>query len=499
MELGKRDIFADTTVGLRRFARNATFFGVDVDQLLDGRAAVASRLMADLATGLADGTFHPLPYLLFPADAVDDALATLHRSRHIGKVVVVQSPPPTNIGRPPAAKATAPPLTPRGDGVYLITGGLSGLGLATARRFALRGARHLALAGRRGREAPGAADAVAELEALGAAVTVHALDVGDRGAVAALIDGLDRPDRPLAGIVHAAGVLDDGLVADLTADRLDRVLRGKAAGAWALHHATKGRALDLFVLYSSLAVTIGNVGQANYAAANGFLDGLAALRRAEGRHGLSIAWGGIGDTGFLSHDPRLRDVVQRRMGGALLSGDEAMDWLERLIAEDATHRAVAPADWRLMAEAGSLVRANPFRGLVGDAAETTGDRLPIAELARSLKDEDLKTVIADMVVAEVAKATLEDEAGIDRSRSTMDLGFDSLLLVELALAVERRLGARVPPSVFANGPSIEDLSARLLALLRSRGGEEAEEDASSAVMREASAFAEDDAQSVGSD
>ncbi|MCB9957491.1 MAG: SDR family NAD(P)-dependent oxidoreductase [Rhodospirillaceae bacterium] len=502
VELGKRDIFADTAIGLRRFARNASFFGVDVDQLLDGRPAAAARLMAELSEGLRNGTFHPLPHLLFPADAVAEALTTLHRARHIGKVVVTQSPPPRMVAPAPAAKADPPRLALRDDAVYLITGGLTGLGLVTARRFVARGARHLALVGRRGLDAPGAAEAVADLEAQGADIAVHAIDIGDATAAAALIEEIDANGLPLAGIVHAAGVLDDGLVADLTADRLDRVLRAKARGAWNLHQATRGRALDLFVFYSSFAVTIGNVGQANYAAANGFLDGLAAHRRAVGAHGLSIAWGGILDTGFLTRDERLREVVQRRMGGALLSSDETMDWLERLIAEDATHRVVAPADWRLIAETSSLVRSNGYRALVGDSGDMAADTLPIAELARSLKDDDLKAVIAEMVVAEVAKATLEDAAGIDRSRSTMDLGFDSLLLVELALAIERRMGVHVPPALFANGPSIEDLSARLLGLLRSRGGEEMDEQSSLAslgVMREAQGYTGDDAQSAGSD
>ncbi|MCA8907769.1 MAG: SDR family NAD(P)-dependent oxidoreductase, partial [Rhodospirillaceae bacterium] len=502
VELGKRDIFADTAIGLRRFARNASFFGVDVDQLLDGRPAAAGRLMEELSRGLADGTFHPLPHLLFPADAVADALGTLHRARHIGKVVVTQSPPPRTVAPAPAAKAEPVRLTLRDDAAYLITGGLTGLGLATARRFVARGARHLVLVGRRGLEAPGAAEAVADLEAQGAEITVHALDIGNQAAVAELIGEIDAAGVPLAGIVHAAGVLDDGLVADLTADQMDRVLRAKARGAWNLHSATQGRTLELFVFYSSFAVTIGNVGQANYAAANGFLDGLAAHRRATGDHGLAIAWGGILDTGFLTHDSRLRDVVQRRMGGTLLSSDETMDWLERLIVEDATHRVVAPADWRLIAETSSLVRSNGYRSLVGDSDGMASDSLPIAELARSLKDDDLKAVIADMVVAEVAKATLEDAATIDRSRSTMDLGFDSLLLVELALAIERRMGVHVPPALFANGPSIEDLSSRLLGLLRSRGGDDVEDQSSLAslgVMREAQGYTGDDAQSAGSD
>ncbi|MYW72399.1 beta-ketoacyl reductase, partial [Pseudonocardia sp. SID8383] len=196
------------------------------------------------------------------------------------------------------------------------------------------------LAGRRGPSAPGAAELVADLEALGARVRVVACDVADRDAVAALVAEAGR-ERPLRGVVHTAGVLDDGVLGSLDAARLDTVLRPKADAAWHLHEATRDLDLDAFVLFSSVAGVLGGAGQANYAAGNAYLDALAASRRADGLAGLSMAWGpweqGSGMTGTLGEAEAQRLA---RSGMPPLPAEQGLELFDTLLAAGSTGRAL---------------------------------------------------------------------------------------------------------------------------------------------------------------
>ncbi|WP_344318801.1 type I polyketide synthase, partial [Streptomyces yatensis] len=190
-----------------------------------------------------------------------------------------------------APDPSAPGTVWGGDGTVLVTGGLGGLGALVARHLVTaHGVRHLVLAGRRGADTEGADALVAELTGQGARVTAAACDVSDRAAVAALLAAIPA-EHPLTGVVHAAGVLDDGLIGAQTPDRLDTVFRPKLDGAWHLHELTRGHGLTAFVMFSSVFGVLGNAGQAGYTAANAFLDALARRRAAEGLAGLSIGWG----------------------------------------------------------------------------------------------------------------------------------------------------------------------------------------------------------------
>ena len=195
------------------------------------------------------------------------------------------------------------------DGTVLVTGGLGGLGLAVARRYAERGVAHLVLVGRRGLQTPGASEGVEQLQGLGARVTVASVDVADVQALQGVVASLPS-ELPLRAVVHAAGVLDDGMLSEQTASRFERVLSPKVQGAWNLHTLTESLELDAFVLFSSMAGAFGSAGQGGYAAANTYLDGLAAHRRARGLPAQSLGWGPWAEQG-MARRPR------RRPSGAL--------------------------------------------------------------------------------------------------------------------------------------------------------------------------------------
>ncbi|WP_234820994.1 MDR/SDR family oxidoreductase, partial [Mycobacterium tuberculosis] len=231
-----------------------------------------AQIHAELATLFGDGVLRPLPVTTFDVRCAPAALRYLSQARHTGKVVMLM----------PGSWAA---------GTVLITGGTGMAGSAVARHVVARhGVRNLVLVSRRGPDAPGAAELVAELAAAGAQVQVVACDAADRAALAKVI--ADIPvQHPLSGVIHTAGALDDAVVMSLTPDRVDVVLRSKVDAAWHLHELTRDLDVSAFVMFSSMAGLVGSSGQANYAAANSFLDALAAHRRAHGLPAISLGWG----------------------------------------------------------------------------------------------------------------------------------------------------------------------------------------------------------------
>ena len=270
-------------------------------------------MLAEVLELFGRGVLRPLPVTCWDVRQAKDAFRFLGQARHIGKIALT-------VPRP------ADP-----EGTVLITGATGTLGALMARHLVTaHGVRHLLLAGRRGRDAAGMAELESELTGLGAQVAVAACDVADRDALAALLASLDRP---LTGVVHAAGVLDDKVVTAMDGASLDRVLAPKADAAWHLHELTRGLDLPLFVLFSSATAVLGSAGQANYAAANAYLDALAQRRRGAGHHGLSLGWGlwaqASGMTGGLSEV----DLTRLARGGVgVLTEEEGLSLYDAALA-----------------------------------------------------------------------------------------------------------------------------------------------------------------------
>ncbi|GAB3152773.1 hypothetical protein GCM10027258_54360 [Amycolatopsis stemonae] len=321
-------------------------------------------------------------------------------------------------------------------GTVLITGGTGALGGHLARWAVERGASRVVLASRRG---PGAAEPAAP------EITVVACDCTDRDAVTALVDSL--PD--LSVVIHAAGVLDDGVLDGLTPEKLDRVLRAKATTARHLHEATAGRELSAFVLFSSLAGTVGSAGQGNYAAANAYLDALAAYRRARGLPATSLAWGPWADAGMAA-DEAVRDRL-RRGGLTPLDPALALAALDRALGAGDVALALADVDWPVYGPALTAVR--PSR-LLDELPEAAGEA-PRVELS-GLSEEDLLTLVRRQVSAVLGYA---EEVAADRSFA--DLGFDSLTAVELRNRLGLATGTELPATLVYDYPTAAHLAKHL--------------------------------------
>ncbi|MEV5721982.1 type I polyketide synthase [Amycolatopsis mediterranei] len=367
--------------------------------------------------------------------------------------------------RPAGVEAPARPLDPAGT--VLVTGGTGALGALVARHLAAEhGVRHLLLAGRRGPDAGGAAELVAELAAHGAQVTVAACDVADRDAVEDLLARIPA-EHPLTAVVHAAGVLDDGVVPALSAARIETVFRPKADAAWHLHELTRELDLAAFVLFSSAAGTVGSPGQAGYAAANAFLDGLAHLRRAHGLPAVSLAWGAWEQAAGMAD--RLRDADRDRLarrGFRALSEEDGLALFDAgLRSPDAVLVPMnldRPAGEAVPPLLQALVR--PVRPGAESAVVDTGSfRRRLA--GRSV--DDRRAIVLDLVLA-TASAVL-GHAGTDSLDPGQDLwerGFDSLTAVELRNRLGAATGMRLSAAVVFDHPTPAALAGHLAAELQ---------------------------------
>jgi NAD(P)-dependent dehydrogenase (short-subunit alcohol dehydrogenase family)/acyl carrier protein len=343
-----------------------------------------------------------------------------------------------------------------------VTGGLGGFGLATAQWLADQGARDLVLVSRSGPKSDEARQALAQFEADGVAVEARAVDVADAEAVARLVDEVDRPDAPLKGVVHAAAVFDDVLSAEMTRRQLDSVLAPKADGAWALHQATRERALELFVLYSSVTTAFGNPGQANYVAANAFLEALAQHRRALGLPALAVCWGPIADKGYLARNAELTDQLSEKLGAEPLTTASALAELGRLLDAGVARMTVAPVDWRKLYGKLPGLRAAAFVEVTAGARDgEAGEAVDLRQLVHQLSPEELKTLLVDTLREEIGQVLRLPADKVDPAKSVFDLGMDSLMAVELRMSVEERLGVEVPAMALGEGISIAQLAERL--------------------------------------
>ncbi|MEJ1158271.1 SDR family NAD(P)-dependent oxidoreductase [Prosthecomicrobium sp. N25] len=469
LELGKRDFYANTKLGLRPFRQNLSYFGIDADQLLTKQRKLAERLFRELMSLFDTGALTALPFRAFAADEATAAFRLMQQAGHVGKIVI--TPPAT-------AEAAAAPEGFRvtGDGRYLIVGGLGGFGLALARRLAQRGARHLVLIGRRGRLDPDGLDLVREIEAMGASVEVAAVDAADPAAVEAFLGRLQASGPKLKGIFHTAMVLDDALVANLTPERIRTVLHPKVASAALLDRLTRGMDLDCFVLFSSATTLVGNPGQANYVAANAYLEALARKRRSEGLAGLAVAWGAIADAGYLARNTQVNDILARKLGKSALKVDEALDGLEALMALDPADMALAAIgyariDWASAGKELALVKT-PLFGALGSAATAeaaeAGDMAVREEIMALAPAEALERVVK-LLGGEIGRILRMPADDIDRHKPLSEIGMDSLMALELRMAAESRLGVEIPLMSLANGATLNDIATRMVA--RIQGGD----------------------------
>ena len=450
VEIGKRGVWSSEQVAAlgRDIDYHLLDLGTIAEQAPESIAKLFSRLMADLGSGV----LRALPVTVFTLDEAPAAFRHMMQARQIGKIVVTHP------------RTTSGPLV-RPDGQYLVSGGLSGLGLVVAQWLVARGAKHISLIGRRGADTPGAEAALQKLSAAGAEVSVASVDVGDLDALGIFLAERRRAGPPLRGVIHAAGVIDDAALTSQDWPRFERVLRPKVSGAENLDQLTRVDPLDWFVMFSSVSALLGSAGQANYVAANTILDVLAHERRRLGRPALSVNWSAWGQVGMAANA-----FMKERLAASGLTpftSEEALGAMETLMGTDAVQTGVVGANWAQFLKR-RYENASPspyFTKVIASKArsETTGaEAKPMVALRDMLAAAAprRRPVLVRNFVREMACTVLglsETDGPVD-DVPLSETGLDSLLAVELRNVLAKSLGMTLSATLLFDHASIEALS-----------------------------------------
>ncbi|QRX89543.1 type I polyketide synthase [Streptomyces noursei] len=374
-------------------------------------------------------------------------------------------------------------------GTVLVTGGTGALGTHLAHWLVDAGAQHLVLTSRRGPQAPGAPELAAALTDRGVEVTLAACDAADRDALAAVLADIP-PHLPLTGVVHAAGVLDDGVLDALTPERFETVLRPKAQAAQNLHELTRDLDLDHFVLFSSIVGVLGNAGQANYAAANAYLDALAEHRHRQGLPATSVSWGPWAGDGMAT-DSDAADRM-RRDGLLPMPPAPALAALRQALAQGMTHMTVADIDWSAYAPALTAVRPSPLIGDLPEARRAVrpadgprGEASPLRDRIGALPPAEQEKAFLAMVREEAAKVLGHPSPDtVDAQRAFREQGFDSLMAVDLRNRLSAATGLRLPTTLLFDHPTSVAVAAYLRAEVLGAAGPATVVRASAATLDE---------------
>ncbi len=451
LEIGKRDIYTDGSLGLYPFRNNLAMFAIDLDQLFKQQPKRMGEMLERLVPRFESGELEPLPITSFASDDTVGAFRFMQQGKHIGKVVVDYSKRPSDIQVGEYA-----PLELDSHATYWIAGGLGGFGLQIARWMVEKGAKHLVLSGRSKTPRPEAEPVIAELRQAGVHIELLPADITKPEDVDQVLETIDAEMPVLKGVIHTAMVLEDKLLVDLDRETLERVLRPKVLGGWNLHQATRKLDLDLFVVFSSLSSVFGHAGQANYSAANAFLDSLAYHRRASGLPATVMNWGHLGEVGYLAEREQLGQRLERQ-GVLSFTVDQATACLEYALQTASLQLSVLRMDWSLWRGLGITSRVSPrFAHLLQNVSEAgidASENLSASQL-RSAAAQDRVVLVGNMVRSKIGSLLGISAENIDSERALLEMGLDSLMAVEMRNWIEGQMEINLPISTLMRSESL---------------------------------------------
>lgn len=428
VEIGKHDIYGDTQLGLFPFRRNLTFHAVDLALMSFSHPERLRDLLNTVYHLTADGSL-PVPQTThYPLSDAVNAIRTMSGAQHTGKLVL--DIPHTGFSRVVVPPGQVPVV--RGDGAYIVTGGLGGLGLFLAGHMAAVGCGRIVLCSR-SQPSTEALETIERIREIGGEVVVECGDVAEAGTGRRLVAAATATGLPVRGVVHAAGVIEDAALTNITDELVEHNWAPKVYGAWNLHTATVDQPLDWFCSFSSAAALVGSPGQGAYAAANSWLDAFTMWRRAQGLPATAIAWGAWDQIG--------RGTALAVGTGAAIAPDEGAYAFEALLRHDRGYTGYTPimgAPW-LAAFAARSPFAEAFRSSGDDGAGTTRLRTELDQLPTDEWSARLQHLISEQIGVILRR-------NVDPDRPLAEYGMDSLSALELRTRIETETGVRIPPT-----------------------------------------------------
>jgi acyl transferase domain-containing protein/acyl carrier protein len=447
IEIGKADIWTQDRV--KAFREDISYEAFDLVIVTLQNPLALKELMDEVVENVEAGHYKALPFTVFKHKEAMEAFRYMAQGKHIGKILINADDPAIAIKR---------------DRSYLITGATGGLGMLFAKWFAEQGAGEVILAARRDVREVDAAG-VAAIEALGAKVTTVKADTADRDSVNAMIAAVQQNSLPLAGVIHAAGVLADAFLVNQDVNGFRKVMGPKLAGAWYLHEATQNLPLDMFVLFSSLSSMLGAPGQANYAASNAFLDGLAAYRRAKGQPAIAINWGPWAEVGMAANGQV--EANAKASGVHLIPPADGLEWFGQVLQSNPVQRGLMVIDWAALANMTGSIPAFlselDVKASVGLDAnlQKMADEFR-AGLAEAPIDERTPMLV-DKICEQIKRVMGLDESDtINPNQPLQELGLDSLMAVELRNILCALIGKQLPATLMFKYPTVSSLSTFLI-------------------------------------
>ena len=451
LEIGKRDVYADSSIGMKVLRKNISVSVLDLAAMGVERPELLGDMFRELTEAFVRRELEPLPLVSFPVSKVADSIRFMSQAKHVGKVVVSFDEEEFVVKADRNREVKMDP-----DASYLITGGNGGFGLSLAQWMARNGAGKLVLASRSGKVGDEELPRIEDIKSNGTEVEIVSLDITNEDETATEIARLFADAKPLKGVLHAAAVIKDGFINQLTDQTIDSVLYPKVAGGWALEKAfaKAGKQPEFMIQFSSIAATTGSPGQANYVAANGFLDALAAYRKIHQDEGGSINWGAIAATGVVGRNEDLKNYLES-MGLMGLEENETPDGIKTILRTSVPNLFYANADWQQMARTNAKMAGIPrLAGMLKKKDEKSSE---VRERLLSLESDERHEELKEFVKGEIGNVLKIEPETIDPSMAMNELDLDSLSSFELKMRIETALGLTLQAAKFLQAPTILEL------------------------------------------
>ena len=460
IEVGKKDINDNRALPMATFNKNIMFSAIDMDRISADKPEILLPILNRIKEGFETGIFSPLPTTIFAANEISDAFRHMAHAKHIGKIVVKYDNETVDV-----ISEAGEDSVYKSDASYLITGGTSGFGLELAKWLGDKGVGKLILVSRSGAATVEAKQVVTSLKEKGISVETPQVDISDFQASQKLIEILKESAMTLKGVFHGAMVLDDGFIGDMDKTRYKKVMAPKISGAMNLYICTKALPLDFFVMFSSIASLIGNRGQANYIAANSFLDEFSHALRLNGFPAMTINWGVLAETGVAARNTEVSNFLANE-GVFGLTNKDALSALDKLIAFNKPQIGVLNVDWR------TWIKADPHRKYLSRFVDLTRDdsdkddinakAIQLAATLVNMSCEERLKYIESILQETAAKILKLTPNKIDINQDIGTLGIDSLMFMELALTVQGIFGVTITTMELMKEPIISNFSKTIL-------------------------------------